>query len=70
MKILEMECYFGFVLLAINQHFSPLEGFYARKPVLPLHCIENDKPTINEVPVGLDTEEGIYFILVFITLNG
>ena len=49
---------------------SPFEIINARKPVLPLNCIENDKPIINEVPVDLDTEEGIYFVLVFITLNG
>ena len=49
---------------------SLFEIMYARKPVLPLDCIENDKPIINEVPVDLDTEEGIYFVSVFITLNG
>ena len=43
---------------------SPFEIIYGRIPVLPLHCIENNKykPIINEVPVDLDTEEGIYFI--------
>ncbi|XP_065653804.1 uncharacterized protein LOC136080718 [Hydra vulgaris] len=38
---------------------TPFQIMYAREPVLPLHCINNEQSLILDVPVDLDKEEGI-----------